>query len=411
MIVLIFAILLFNAVLPTKWLRLGGISLGDWVAVICYAAAVLYWLSPAHARIRKSDGICVLCLAVVSLSVFSCWAGGGEMKYMLENGRQVLHYLFFVPLICLATQRARLMLVLKIYLGIALAAAVLLNLYHFSPGLVNWDVGTGDIWEAPDGVIRIFTPGMHYVFLALLGLMAYVPPSRGYRSLAGGIACLVMLSALAWTGIRAYFVILVVCLGVLLVVLGLTRSGRRSFSLAGAALFCAGIAGGLFLETAEAIGTRLATLASLREIPLTEFDTMGWRMLDAGNALSMIEGPREWLFGVFARPYASEAWFGATPHIAYVGVIYHFGLLGTLCFAWLVAGISRRLVRHLAGLARQKAYDPLFAAAALVWLGLLLHSLVGGTFASGPAIITLIVVHFISVLPDRQSYASRPVKL
>ncbi|HKU19451.1 MAG TPA: hypothetical protein VJQ50_00455 [Terriglobales bacterium] len=411
MIVLIFAILLFNAVLPTKWLRLGGISLGDWVAVICYAAAMLHWLSPAHARIRKSEGICFLCMAAVTLSVFSCWAGGGEMKYMLENGRQVLHYLFFVPLICLATQRASLMRVLRIYLGIALAAAVLLNLYHFSPGLVNWDLGTGDIWEASDGVIRIFTPGMHYVFLALLGLMAYIPLSRGYRSLACAVACLTMLSALAWTGIRAYFVILAVCLGSLFLILGFTRRTRRLFNLAGAGLFCAVIAGGLFLETADAIGARLATLVGLREIPLTQFDTMGWRMLDAGNALSMIEGPREWLFGVFAKPYASEAWFGATPHIAYVGVIYHFGLLGTLCFAWLAAGISRRLVRHLAGLARQKAYDPLFAAAALVWLGLLLHSFVGGTFASGPAIITLLVVHFISVLPGRQSCPSRPVKL
>jgi len=408
MIVLIFAILLFNAVVPTKWLRLGGISLGDWVAVLGYATAALYWLSPARAQVRKSEAIWLLCTATVSLSVFSCWAAGGEAKYMLENGRQILHYLFFIPLVCLATDRARLLRVLKIYLGIALAAAALLNLYHFLPWLVNWDVGTGDIWEAADGVIRIFTPGMHYVFLALLGLMAYIPSSRGRGSLACGIAGTVMLSALAWTGIRAYFVILAVCLGALFVILGLTRRARRSFGLAGAVLFCAGIAGGLFFDAAGAIGTRVVTLAGLRDTPFTEFDTIGWRFLDAGNALSMVEGPREWLFGVFAKPYASEAWFGATPHIAYVGAIYHFGLLGTLCLAWLVAGISRRLARHLVGLARHKVYDPFIAAASLVWLGLLLHSFVGGTFASGPAIITLTIVHFISVLPERQWYAPSP---
>lgn len=408
MLILIFFILAFNALIPTKWLRLAGVSLGDWVAIACYAAAGLCWLAAPRLRLPRSYGVWFLCLACVCVSVFACWASGGDSQYLMENGRQVLHYLFILPLAAMARTRQRSLAVLKVYFGIALAAAALLHVYHFFPGLLNWDWGTGVVWEGVGGQsARIFTPGMHYAFLALLGLLAYLPVARGYRALACGLAALIILGALAWTGIRAYFLILAACLGMLPLIMGAARRVPRVFSLAGAGLLGAALAASVLREAAGTVASRLDTLAGLRDIPFTQFETFGWRMLDAGNALSMIEGPRELLFGVFAKPYSSEFWFGAAPHVGYVGVVYHYGVLGAVAFAWLLLGTSRRLARELLWLCGRQTYDPLCTAAALVWVGLLLHTFIGGSFASGPAIISIAIIYSLSRLPRQQLQPGR----
>lgn len=410
-LLIITSVLAFNAVIPTKSWRIGGVSLGDWVAIGCYTAAILRWLTLNRQRVRPPHRIWFMCIAAVALSVVLCWASARDREYLFENGRQVIHYFFVFPMICYACDRTRLMRVLQVYLVTGLVAAALLHLYHFVPSLVTWDSGTGAFWagSAPTAA-RIFTPGMQYVFVALLALTAYIPSARGANLIWYSAAYSVMLSAIAWTGVRSYFVILGVCLGVLLTVLGCTMQARRLLTLTWAAVVTAVCAYSLFGEAAGNVTLRLATLAGLQETRLTEFDTMGWRVSDAGNALSVIEGPREWLFGVFAKPYASGEWYGATPHIAYAGLVYHFGIFGSACFACLLIAISHRLFVRFSRLVRAGTYDPLLTAGGLVWVGLLLYSFVGGTFISAPSIISLIIVEFISILPPRARIVSKAAR-
>lgn len=409
----LFVVFLFNAaVVPTKRFPVLGVPAGEFITLIIYsvfAAKVILFDHSKH--FRSSLGkVWIACLIVVAISVSHGFFEDSDHTPWLWNMKQVIHYLFIFPLVATVKTWERYKSCLKTYVVVGVLAAGLLHLYEQVPSLVDWDTGTGFIHSSVGGYLRIFTPGMQYVALAAVGLLPFL------RQYPGALAAwLFLLSGLVWTFGRTYFLILVICM-LLYVSMNIKREilGKTSRKMVAAGiLLCLGmlaIEAGFFQQGVVPIMVeRMGTLTAVGSEPLSEFDTLGWRIRDAGNAILEVVTPSEMAVGVFAKWYGTEGWEGVSVHLGWVGLYYHYGLLGLGVFGALVFLISAKALR-LFRATRKSAHSgesKWVALLCLEWLALCLLTFGGGTFVSGSGIITLTLLWYGILLATTQSHKSR----
>lgn len=409
----LFVVFLFNAaVVPTKRFPVLGVPAGEFITLIIYsvfAAKVILFDHSKH--FRSSLGkVWIACLIVVAISVSHGFFEDSDHTPWLWNMKQAIHYLFIFPLAATVKTWERYKACLKTYVVVGVLAAGLLHLYEQFPSLVDWDTGTGFIHSSVGGYLRIFTPGMQYVALAAVGLLPFL---RQYP--AALAAWLFLLSGLVWTFGRTYFLILVICM-LLYVSMNIKREilGKTSRKMVAAGiLLCLGmlaIEAGFFQQGVVPIMVeRMGTLTAVGSEPLSEFDTLGWRIRDAGNAILEVVTPSEMAVGVFAKWYGTEGWEGVSVHLGWVGLYYHYGLLGLGVFGALVFLISAKALR-LFRATRKSAHSgesKWVALLCLEWLALCLLTFGGGTFVSGSGIITLTLLWYGILLATTQSHKSR----
>lgn len=409
----LFVVFLFNAaVVPTKRFPVLGVPAGEFITLIIYsvfAAKVILFDHSKH--FRSSLGkVWIACLIVVAISVSHGFFEDSDHTPWLWNMKQVIHYLFIFPLVATVKTWERYKSCLKTYVVVGVLAAGLLHLYEQVPSLVDWDTGTGFIHSSVGGYLRIFTPGMQYVALAAVGLLPFL---RQYP--AALAAWLFLLSGLVWTFGRTYFLILGICM-LLYVSMNITREvlGKTSRKMVAVGiLLCLGmlaIEAGFFQQGVVPIMVeRMGTLTAVGSEPLSEFDTLGWRIRDAGNAILEVETPSEMAVGVFAKWYGTEGWEGVSVHLGWVGLYYHYGLLGLGVFGALVFLISAKALRLFRATRKcaHSAESKWVASLCLGWLALCLLTFGGGTFVSGPGIITLTLLWYGMLLATTQLHKSR----
>jgi hypothetical protein len=400
-VIWLFVIFLFNVVIPTKKFPILGIPAGEFITCIIYAvfAAKVILFDPTK-RFRTSLGkIWIVCLLVVAIAASRRFLDETDHTYWFWNMKQVFHYLFIFPLISLVHTKEQYEKCLTYYLVTALLAAGLLHLYAQFPQLVNWDVGTGFTMAVGDEV-RIYTPGMMYVFLAAVGLIPFL--RRDLRTLA---VWLFLVSGLVHNYGRFYFLTLGICIALYLLYLrwvkvaGASKRTKAAGPVVGVLLALALV----FLSveffpggSVSLMVERMQTLAGFRAVPLREFDTLGWRIADAANAITQVQTPWEKVFGVFAKPYETQGTFDTGVHLGWVGLYFSYGLLGVLVFGTLSVLISVKVVRLLRTTKQRILSLPTEWAVAfgLVWVALCLFGFLGGMFVSGPSIIALTLLWY-----------------
>jgi hypothetical protein len=395
-------ILILNALVTTKAWRFMDVPIGECVTLVIYAISIVQVLVRPFVK-HHLVTIALVCAAVVSVAAIHGYLQVDEKEYWFWNAKQAIHYLFIFPLIAYIRTKKDFDRLLKLYLIIGLASAALLWVYHSRPELVSWESGTGLLMTFATGSIRVFTPGMQYAFLAAVGLLPFLYHRRWLLS-----AAVLLLSSLVWTYARSYWVIVAVCTLVSMFLTFRLRQLQRTLFFVGSLLTVVVISGLLLGDQMSSAVGRIVTLQGLQFTPVTEFDSMGWRFRDAASAIRVPQTVTEKVIGVFAKPYSTDNWHGVAPHLAYTGVFYHYGAIGVVAFGWLIAALTRALLRvrkaSLPGPDRRTA-DSLLSA----WVALLLYSMVGGTFMSGPHIIALmIVIHGVSLLTRRASLQTVP---
>jgi hypothetical protein len=403
----LFIILLFNAIVPTKRFPIMGVPAGEFITLIIYlafAARVVLFDRTKH--FRSSLGkVWIACLIVVAISASCGFFVDSDHTPWLWNMKQVIHYLFIFPLVATVKTWEQYKACLRAYVIVGVLAAGLLHLYELFPSLVDWDTGTGFIHSSVGGYARIFTPGMQYVALVAIGLLPFL---RRYPAALAG--WLFLLSGLVWTFGRTYFLILGICM-VLYVSMSITsevfgKTLRRMVAV-GILLWLGVLAmeAGFFQRGAvPALLARMGTLTEVGSGPLSEFDTLGWRIRDAGNAILEVETPLEMTVGVFAKWYGTEGTEGVSVHLGWVGLYYHYGLLGVAVFGVLVFLISKKAL-SLFRAARKSAHSvesEWVASLCLGWVALCLLTFGGGTFVSGPGIIALALLWYGMLLAATQ---------
>ncbi len=401
--ILIAVILVLNALVPTKAWRFMDVPIGECVTLVIYAISMAQVLVRPFVK-HHLVTIAMVCGAVVSVAAIHGYLQVDEKEYWFWNAKQAIHYLFIFPLIAYIRTKKDFDRLLRLYLFIGLASAGLLWVYHIRPELVSWESGTGLLMASVTGSVRVFTPGMQYAFLAAVGLLPYLYQRRWLLP-----AAVLLLSSLAWTYARSYWIIVAVCALVsMFLTFRLRRLQRTLFFVC--SLLAVVVIAGLLLgdQMSSAIG-RIVTLQELRFTPVTDFDSMGWRFRDAANAIRVPQTVTEKVIGVFAKPYSTDNWRGVGPHLGYSGVFYHYGAIGVVAFGWLIVALTRGLLRvrkaALPGPDRRTANSLLSA-----WVALLLYSMVGGTFISGPHIIALmILIHGVALLARRANRQTSPI--
>jgi hypothetical protein len=398
--ILIAAILVLNALVPTKAWRVLDVPIGECVTLVLYAISIVQVLVRPFAKHHLLT-IAMVCVAVVCAAAIHGYILVDDSEYWFWNAKQAIHYLFVFPLIAYIRTKRDFDRLLRLYLFIGLASAVLIWVYHIRPELVDWESGTGVLMASVTGSVRVFTPGMQYAFLATVGLLPYLYQRRWLLP-----AAVILLSSLAWTYARAYWVIVAACTLVSMFLTFRLRTLQRTIFFIGSLLTAIVVSVLLLGEQSSSAVGRIATLRGLQFTSATEFDTMGWRFQDAANAIRVPETAAEKVIGVFAKPYSTDDWHGVAPHMAYTGVYYHYGAIGVVAFGLLIAALTRGLLRvrkaSLPGPDRRRV-DSLLSA----WIAMLLYSLVGGTFISGPHIIALmIIIHGVTLLTRRASQQS-----
>jgi hypothetical protein len=396
----LFVVFLFNAaIVPTKRFPIMGVPAGEFITCIIYSAfAAKVILFDRTKRFRSSLGkVWIACLIVVAIAASRRFLDETDHTYWFWNMKQVFHYLFIFPLVATVKTWEKYKACLRAYVVVGVLAAGLLHLYEQFPSLVDWDTGTGFIHSSVGGYARIFTPGMQYVALAAIGLLPFL---RRYPAALAG--WLFLLSGLVWTFGRAYFLILGICM-LMYVSMGITREGLgktlRRMVAAGILswLGMLAIGAGFFQQGAvPVLAERMETLTEVGSGPLSEFDTLGWRIRDAANAIDQVESPWEKVVGVFAKPYETEGSFDTSVHLGWVGLYFHYGLLGVLVFGALSFLISVKVVSLLRATKQRTLSLPTEWAVAfgLVWVALCLFGFIGGMFASGPSIIALTLLWY-----------------
>lgn len=403
---LLFVVFLFNAaIVSTKRFPILGVPAGEFITLLIYsvfAAKVILFDRTKH--FRSSLGkVWIACLIVVAISASHGFLEDSDHTPWLWNMKQVIHYLFIFPLVAIAKTWERYKACLKAYVVVGVLAAGLLHLYELFPSLVDWDTGTGFIHSSVGGYARIFTPGMQYVALAAVGLLPFV---RQYPAALAG--WLFLLSGLVWTFGRTYFLILGICM-LLYVSMRITSEvfGKtlRRMVMVGILLWLGMLAmkTGFFQQgVVPVLAERMETLTEIGSGPVSEFDTLGWRIRDAGNAILEVETPLETAVGVFAKWYGTEGSEGVSVHLGWVGLYYHYGLLGVTVFGAMVFLISAKALR-LFRAARKSALESEWVASLyLGWVALCLLTFGGGTFVSGPGIITLTLLWYGMLLAATQ---------
>jgi hypothetical protein len=395
-------ILVLNALVPTKAWRFMDVPIGECVTLVIYAISMVHVLVRPFVRHRLTT-ITMVCLAVVSVAALHGYLQVDEKEYWFWNAKQAIHYLFIFPLIAYIRTKKDFDRLLSLYLFIGLASAVLLWVYHIRPELVTSASGTGLLMASVTGSVRVFTPGMQYAFLAAVGLLPYLYRRRWLLP-----AAVLLLSGLAWTYARSYWIIVAVCALVSMFLTFRLRQLQRTLFFVGSLLTLVVLSFLLLGEQGSSAVGRIVTLKGLQFTSAMQFDSLGWRFVDAANAIRVPQTVTEKAIGVFAKPYRTDDWLGVAPHLAYTGLFYHYGAIGVAAFGWLVVALTRGLLRvrtgSLPGPDRRAANSLLCA-----WVGLLLYSMVGGTFMSGPHIMALmIVIHGVALLSRRASRQSFP---
>jgi hypothetical protein len=395
----LFLVFLFNAdIVPTKRFPLMGVPAGEFITCIIYSAfAAKVILFDRTKRFRSSLGkVWIACLIVVAIAASRRFLDETDHTYWFWNMKQVFHYLFIFPLISLVHTKEQYKKCLKYYLVTALLAAGLLHLYAQFPEFVDWDAGTG-FTMAVGNEVRIYTPGMTHVFLAAVGFIPFL--RRDLRTLA---VWLFLVSGLVHNYGRFYFLTLGICIALYLGWVEVARVSKRT-KVAGPvvgvllALALIGLSLEFFPEgSVSFLVERMQTLAGFQAESLQEFDTLGWRIRDAANAIDQVETPSEKVVGVFAKPYETEGSFNTGVHLGWVGLYFHYGLLGVLVFGTLSFLISVKVVSLLRATKQKTLSLPTEWAAAfgLVWVALCLFGFIGGMFASGPSIIALTLLWY-----------------
>lgn len=407
----LYIVFVFNALVPTKRFPVFGIPAGDFVTLAIYVLfafkAVLldrdtYFRGPLNR-------VWVVCLAVVVLSASRSFLTLENHTYWMWNAKQVIHYLFLFPLVSVVRSWEQYRRCVKGYLVIGVLGAALLHVYEQFPYLVDHSVGSGMLHGEVAGMPRVFTPGMQYVFLCSVALLPFL-----HWKIARLAAWLFLLSGLVWTFGRAYFGILSICAGCHLAILAGCRKISKLWAGAGILLALAVAAGGsqfVGVDARSALVERMATLSEARGASsITEFDTLGWRFRDAASAIDQVETPAEILFGVFAKLYVTEGSISTSVHLGYVGVYYHYGLLGVFTFGLLIVMISAKalwLLRKAMGGSPSLELEWV-ASLCLSWVAMCLMSVIGGTFASGAYIIQVMLISHGMGLLEKAAQPSSP---
>jgi hypothetical protein len=397
-VIWLFVIFLFNVVIPTKKFPILGIPAGEFITCIIYSAfAAKVILFDPTKRFRSSlSKTWIVCLIVVAIAASRRFLDETDHTYWFWNMKQVFHYLFIFPLVSLVHTSEQYEKCLKYYLVTALLAAGLLHLYAQFPQFVDWDVGTG-FTMAVGNEVRIYTAGMTYVFLAAVGFIPFL--RRNLRTLA---VWLFLVSGLIHNYGRFYFLTLGICIALYLggvKVAGASKRAKGAGPVVGIllalALTCLSLE--FFPEgSVSFLVERMQTLVGFQAVPLREFDTLGWRIRDAANAITQVETPWEKVVGVFAKPYETEGSFDTGVHLGWVGLYFHYGLLGVLVFGTLSFLISVKVVSLLRATKQRTLSLPTewVVAFGLVWVALCLFGFIGGMFVSGPSIIALTLLWY-----------------
>ncbi|MBI3895979.1 MAG: hypothetical protein HY313_08610 [Acidobacteria bacterium] len=307
--------------------------------------------------------------------------------------KQLIHYFFIFPLISLVRTKEQYETCLKYYLIIALLMAGLLHLYALFPEYADPDVGTA-FTTLLGGNVRVYSQGTFYVLLAAVGLLPFLR-----RNMLLVAAWLFLLFGLLPTFGRSFFLVLGICVALYLGWRVMLNPQRRQkvagllLALAVVMILVEFFSGGIVSTMAE----RMQTLEGLQTERLRDFDTLGWRIRDAENAISQVRTPWQMAVGAFAKPFSTEgAPLGVYVHLGWVGLYYHFGWLGVLVFGMLSLLISIKAVNLLHATRKQTLHLPTewIVAFGLVWIAFCLFSIVSDTFAGGPAIISLILLWY-----------------
>lgn len=404
----LFVVFLFNAdIVPTKRFPILGVPVGEFITLIIYSAfAAKVILFDRTKHFRSSLGkVWIACLIVVAIAASRRFFDETDHTYWFWNMKQAFHYLFIFPLLATVKTWERYKSCLKAYVVVGVLAAGLLHLYELFPSLVDWDTGTGFINNSVGGYARIFTPGMQYVALAAVGLLPFL-----WRYTAALAGWLFLLSGLVWTFGRTYFLILGICM-LLYASMRITSEvfGKtlRRMAMVGILLWLgmSSMKAGFFQQgVVPVLAERMETLTEIGSGPLSDFDTLGWRIRDAANAIDQVETPWERVVGVFAKPYETEGAFNTSVHLGWVGLYYHYGLLGVTVFGTMVFLISVQAL-SLFRAARKRAYgveSEWVATLCLGWVALCLLTFVGGTFISGSGIIAMTLLWYGMLLAKTQ---------
>jgi hypothetical protein len=296
-----------------------------------------------------------------------------------------------------------------LYLITAVLGAALLHLYEEFPEFVREDLGTGMVHSQIQEDFRIFTPGMVYVFYAAIGLIPFLKNGAAPMTL-----WLFLLSGLFWTFLRSYFLIIAICVGIYLLLIPVVRGRSRTAiaSLAGVAVTLVtviGLANAFLPRVLPSFLERMQTVTEAASVPVSEFDSVGWRIRDAGNAIDQVHTTSEVLFGVFAKLYETDG-AGVDPsvHVGYVGVYFSYGLLGVIAFSTLIGLTSVNCLAILyRGLKRGSLLsDQWRLMLILSWVAVTLISFFAPTFISGPYLLPVILIMYGLVVFDE---TARPV--
>ncbi|MDP3000271.1 MAG: hypothetical protein Q8N47_22490 [Bryobacterales bacterium] len=386
-------ILSLNAVIPTKWLRVAGVPLGDGISIAVYG---LYLMRACVTRRRVGQVYWPwgLCMIVVTISPLIALLANRDAEVLVLTLRQTMHYLFIVLLFVEVKTLKHYRALLSMYLGVALVSSVALQVYHKFPELANPQFADASFRGLVAGEPRIFTSGAGYVLFAAVGLMVLLSESNLLR--VGSVVATeaVLLSGLVWTFIRVFFVVLVVCLfvHVTLSVFGRRRSRRFAVSMCSVAIVL-----GLGVQSSSSVDSLVVRLGGLDKVVMAyeeNGDTVAWRVAEATAALESMQGPLEAAFGKFASRFGHLDYVSIGVHIGWIGIYYHFGAVGVVAFGIMVFTLMRRLVRQYWALRNSgdRFLRLLVRAHLLLWIAFTLVAFGGGSFASGGTIIMLAIL-------------------